>query len=106
MKPVVHALCLLVGLGLAGFVGAEQRGSGPHEAAQPVAEAPPRPAAPAEGSSEPAANAGAYLAPAPATAPADAVAPARQPERTAEVQPGTPRDSLWLLLLQVLRSPR
>ena len=106
MKPMVHALCLLIGLGLAGFVVAEQGATGPREVAPPVAEATPRPAAPDERASEPAANAGAYLAPAPVPAPADAVAPARQSEKSAEAQPGTPRDSLWLLLLQVLRSPR
>ena len=106
MKPVVHALCLLIGLGMAGVVGAEQRGSGPREATPPVAEVPPRSAAPVERLSEPAANAGEYVAPAPAPAPTDAAGPARQPEKTAEAQPGTPRDSLWLLLLQVLRSPR
>jgi hypothetical protein len=108
MKPVVHALCLLIGLGLVGGVGAQQGETGPREVAPPVAEAPPRPAVGDQRTSEPAGNAGAYLAPAsaPPAAPADAVVPARQAEKPAEAQPGAPRDSLWLLLLQLLRSPR
>ncbi len=104
MKPVVHALCLLIGLGLVGGVGAQQGETGPREVAPPVAKAPPRPAAGDERASEPAANSGAELAQ--PAAQADAVVPARQAEKPAEAQPGAPRDSLWLLLLQLLRSPR
>ena len=104
MKPVVHALCLLIGLGLAGFVVAEQGATGPREVAPPVAQAPARQAAGDEPLPESAANTGAdHASP---TGQADAAVPARQSDKLAEAQPGTPRDSLWLLLLQLLRSPR
>ena len=104
MKLAGLAVCLVIGLGLAGGVGADAGGAGTRETAQPVAEEPPRSAANDERTSGPAANAGAD--PAPGTAPADAAAPAKPSEKSAEAQPGAPRDSLWLLLLQVLRSPR
>lgn len=101
MKLTLRALCLVIGLALAGGgIGADAGDAGSREPAQPVADVPPRPAA--DGVPETSGNAGESAAP----ASADDALPAKRPEKSADARQSAQRDNLWLLLLQVLRSPR
>lgn len=103
MKLTVRAMGVLIGLALVrGVVGAEQGGTPARQLAQPVAEAPQRPAEDDGSSPEPAALAGDSAAP----ASGDDAAAAGRHGKSADAPQSAQRESLWLLLLQLLRSPR
>ncbi len=103
MNRVVRALCLVIGLALARVVvGAPADGAGSRAPEQPVVEAPQRPGADDDRTPELPKHAGETAAP----ALTDEAAPARRSDKSDEPRQASQRDSLWLLLLQVLRSPR
>ena len=103
MRLTVRALGVLIGLALVrGVVAEVQSGTAPRQLAPPVAEAPQPPAADDGSTPEPAASAGESAAP----ASGDDATAARRHGKSADAQQSTQRDSLWLLLLQLLRSPR